>query len=169
LPASNSSTEPPIAGRIGRPHGLRGEVTVVPEDPAWFTPGAEMSAGDRLLVVGASRPYRDRGLVVSFEGVSDRGSAEALRGTVLCLAATPELGEGEYWPEDLIGLEAVRPDGSILGTVTGVVFGPQDRLVVETPSGSRAEVPFVSDLVGDPADGRIVVDPPEGLFGDATA
>jgi 16S rRNA processing protein RimM len=123
-----------------------------------------MRAGDRELVVAAARPFRDRGLVVAFEGITGREAAEALRGTVLRLDEVPELGEGEYWPEDLIGLHARLPDGSPLGEVAAVVRGPQDRLVIETASGSRVEVPFVSDLVSDPEDGGIVIDPPAGLF-----
>ena len=122
-------------------------------------------SGETRFVVAASRPYRDKGLAVRFEGVSDRAAAEALRGTELAIdPSATELDEGEYWPADLIGLAAVGPDGEPLGEVVDVVYGPQDRLVVETPDGHRAEVPFVDGLVGDPAAGRIVVDAPAGLF-----
>ena len=122
-------------------------------------------SGETRFVVAASRPYRDKGLTVRFEGVSDRAAAEALRGTELAIdPSATDLDEGEYWPADLIGLAAVGPDGEPLGEVVEVVYGPQDRLVVETPDGHRAEVPFVDGLVGDPAGGRIVVDAPAVLF-----
>lgn len=143
---------------------------MVPGDPGWFLPGSEFLDGDgRRFVVSSARPYRDRGLVVAFEGVTDRAAAEALRGTLLLFDPDrlPVLEEGAFWTSDLVGLEAVRPDGTSLGMVAGVVPGPQDRLVVETPGGQRVEVPFVDDLVGDPGDGRIVVDPPAGLFEEA--
>jgi len=53
----------------------------------------------------------------------------------------------------------------VLGQVTRVVVGMlQDRLVVTTPSGTEVEVPFVEEIVADPVGGRIVIDPPEGLF-----
>lgn len=117
------------------------------------------------MVVVESRPYRDRGLIVRFEGVAGREAAEALRGTELFVDSSAlALDEGEFWPEDLIGLQVVDPSGAPLGEVAGVVPGPQDRLVVATPDGRRVEVPFVADLVGDPEDGRIVVDAPPGLF-----
>lgn len=105
-------------------------------------------------------------MIVRFEGTSDRPGAEALRGTDLFVQPSdiPELEEGEFWPDDLIGLAAVDPAGEPLGTVVDVVYGPQDRLVVETPAGARVEVPFMSDLVSDPEDGKIVIDPPGGLF-----
>lgn len=141
-------------------------MTILPRDERWFAPGATLWSGSTAFVVAESQPYRQQGLTVRFEGIADRVAAEALRGTELEVEAAdrPELGEGEFWPEDLIGLEAEGPSGEPLGAVVAVVFGPQDRLVVETPGGRRVEVPFVSALVGDPVDGRIRIDPPGGMF-----
>lgn len=167
----SSSTDPtsPI-GRIGRPHGVRGEVTVVadPDDHPWFAPGSVVTTqdGDSLEILTAS-PFRDRGLIVAFAGVGDRDAAERLRGTVLVIPASQRraLDEGEHWPDDLVGLTAISPDGHHLGDVIGVLLGDhQDRLVVVTPDGVEVQVPFVEAIVGDPADGRIVIDPPDGLF-----
>jgi 16S rRNA processing protein RimM len=147
---------------------VRGEVTVVPEAGAAkrFRPGSEL-ATDRgnALVVAAVRPYRDRGLVVAFEGVEDRDAAEALRGLILMSDPPATLEPGEWWPSDLVGLTATSPQGAVFGQVTGVVFGDaQDRLEVTTTGGIRVEVPFVDDLVDDPADGRIVIRAPRGMF-----
>jgi 16S rRNA processing protein RimM len=141
-------------------------VTVVPGDPAWFAVGSILHSGEETLVVAGSRPYRDRGLVVRFEGVADRAAAESLRGRVVYADAGRArlLEPGEFWLTDLIGLEAVDPAGHTLGVVSAVVAGPQDRLVVETLPGRKVEVPFVADLVGDPEGGRIVIDAPPGLF-----
>ena len=77
-----------------------------------------------------------------------------------------DLGDGEYWEDDLIGLVAVDTDGSVLGTVTRLEYGPgQDRLVVTTADDVEVLVPFVGDIVGDPgSDGTIPIDAPEGLF-----
>lgn len=122
----SSSTDGSIpVGRIGRPHGLRGEVTFLPEtdDPARFTPGSTFTIDDgTVLVVTSVAPYRDRGLVLGFEGIGDRGAAERLRGMTLSISASDRrsLEPGEFWPEDLVGLAAVSPAGDPLGTVTGV-------------------------------------------------
>lgn len=156
-------------GRVGRPHGVRGEVTVLPEtdDPERFAAGAVLGTDSGELVVTSSKRYRDKGLVVGFEGVTDRAGAEALRGTVLTVETDRrrELDDGEFWPEDLIGLEAKAPDGSPLGTVTGVDQGvAQSRLVVTTTDGREVLVPFVSELVDDPTDGTIEIRDPGGLF-----
>ena len=115
----------------------------------------------------SARPYRDRGLIVGFAGITDRNAAEALRGLVLTRDAAERrsLDEGEFWSSSLVGLEAVTPAGVVLGRVAEVVAGGfQDRLVVVTPSGEEVQVPFVDEIVGDPEDGRIVIDAPEGLF-----
>jgi 16S rRNA processing protein RimM len=104
-------------------------------------------------------------MIVRFEGVTDRPGAEALRGIELTADVSElPLDDGEFWPDDLIGLAAEDPGGSPLGSVVDIVYGPQDRLVVETPEGNRVEVPFMSDLVSDPEDGVIVIDAPVGMF-----
>jgi len=121
----------------------------------------------RTLVVAATSRYRDRGLIVRFEGVGDRDQAEALRGSILTVGADDRrlLDEGEFWPDDLVGLTAVSPEGRVLGVVTAVELGVgQHRIVVATPDGEDVLVPFVDDLVGDPEDGRIEIHRPAGLF-----
>jgi 16S rRNA processing protein RimM len=146
---------------------VRGEVTIRCDDRERFAPGARFhtAAGD-ALVVATVKPYRDRGVIVGFSGVHDRAGAEALRGAELSQRRTdrPALLDGEFWLEDLIGLTAVDTSGVALGTVTAVEVGGQDRLVVTVASGEEVLVPFVDDLVGDPDEGRIVIDPPPGLF-----
>jgi len=158
-----------IVGRVGRPHGVRGEVTVLLEsdDPGAFRRGSALRAGDRDVEVRSSRPYRDRGLVVGFAGITDRNAAEELRDLVLTRDAAERrsLDEGEFWASSLVGLEAVTPAGVVLGRVAEVITGGlQDRLVVVTPPGDEVLVPFVEEIVGNPQGGRIVIDAPEGLF-----
>lgn len=157
-------------GRIGRPHGLRGGVTIVPEVGLDRLPaGTTVRTDDgRELVVTAASRYRQRGAVLQFRGIDSREAAEALRGAVISIPASgrPPLAEGEFWIDDLIGMTAVTPAGAVLGTVTGVEVGVgQDRLVVTTPNGADVLVPLVGALVGDPDDqGRIEIRDPGGLF-----
>lgn len=143
---SSSSTDPPAvrAGRLGRPHGLEGflGLYVEEEDLVYFDPGSTVHIDSRPHVVRDIR-RADRGHRVAFEGVTDRASAEAIRNREIFVTKRRDLGEREYWPEDLIGLD-VRPGG---GEVVGVSFGQaQDRLVVER-DGTRFEIPFVDALV----------------------
>ena len=145
-------------------------MTLVPDSdaPERFAPGAQfVTDHGEVLVVTSVAPYRDRGLVVGFEGYQDRPSAESLRGHVVTIDPEErrELDDGEFWPDELIGLQVVAEDGELLGRVADVEIAMgQDRLVVATVSGNDVLVPFVDELVDDPAGGRIVVRPPEGLF-----
>jgi len=158
-----------IAGEIGKPHGINGDVYVVriSDDPRRFEPGAELiHSGGRTLVVERARPHRDR-FLVKFEGVSSREAAEELRGTLYVSAGEArDLEEGEFWERDLIGCEVLDTMDTPLGEVTGVLPGAaQDLLELKTQAGTRL-VPLVEEFVVeiDPSRGRIVLDPPEGLF-----
>ncbi len=159
-------------GRVGRPHGLVGFVTieVLTDAPGRFRPGASVFVGDERMTVKAVRAA-DRGLLVRFEGCDDRDAAERLRGREVTIEPHERraLEEEEFWPDQLEGLEVRLPDGTVVGSVVGVVEGPaQDRLVVETGHG-RVEVPFVVALVPDVRidDGYVVVEPLPGLFNEA--
>ena len=132
------------AGRLGRPHGLDGFLGLYldPADLEHFDQGSTVFIQDRPYVVRALRPAH-KGYQVAFEGVVDRTGADQIRNLDVFVSERRSLGEQEFWPDQLIGLE-VRPGG---GTVVAVVHGgAQDRLVVER-DGSRFEVPFVDELV----------------------
>ena len=144
--------------RVGRAHGLRGEVAVT------FTTnrlerteaGARLYAGDRELVVHSARPHQHRWLV-RFVGIDDRTAAEALLGTVLTaeqLADTDEL-----WVHELVGAEVVDVDGTTLGTVTAVEANPAHDLLV-LDRGPLIPMVFVVEHDG----ARVVVDLPDGLL-----
>lgn len=101
-----------------------------------------MFIGERPHIVRAIR-RGNKGPEVAFEEVTDRPGAEAIRNLEVFVHERRPLDEGEFWPEDLIGLE-VRPGG---GKVAAIAYGlAQDRLVIER-DGTRFEVPFVDELV----------------------
>ena len=151
LSKSNSSTDKVVVGRVGRPHGLDGAVYVWPDtdDPHRFESGARLLvAGRGMLEVERTRIHLER-LLVKFAEVSDRRSAEKLRGAELYIEERQRrpLGSEEYWPDELEGLEVRTPNGRAVGRVRGVKWSDaQSRLVIETESGLR-EVPFVDELV----------------------
>ncbi|MGC3993714.1 MAG: ribosome maturation factor RimM [Propionicimonas sp.] len=161
-----------IVGTIGRPHGLRGQVTLRPRTDSVeerFATGARVEAGGRTLTV-TSHSFQQGRLVVGFAGVADRTAAEALRGLdVWAQGAVEAVADDEFHDTALIGLAAVDPAGTRLGEVIGVEHNPaHDLLVVRTPSGDRL-VPFVAALVPevDPAAGRLVIAPIPGLLDEA--
>jgi len=170
-----------VVGRVGKAHGVRGDVTVdvrtdLPDRR--FAPGERLdrSGGGPALVIEGSRWHSGR-LLVRFEGVADRTTAESLRGVVLTIDADlageavdpddPD-SDGEFWwDRDLVGLRAVTPDGQPLGEVTDVVHtAAGELLAIGRPGGGEHLVPFVRDIVPtvDPIGGRLVVDAPPGLL-----
>jgi 16S rRNA processing protein RimM len=172
-------------GRIGRPHGIRGEVLVEvrTDDPdERFAPGKVLitepgaSPSDLAaykvpdqLTVEAVRAHQGR-LIVVFEGIYDRNVAEALRGVLLSVDSA-EIADptdpDEFNDHQLVGLTAVTVSGETLGEVARVDHAPaSDMLVLRRPEGRTALVPFVKAIVPevDLAGGRVVVDPPEGLL-----
>lgn len=160
-----------VVARLGRPHGVRGELTVevrtdVPEQR--FVPGASFRTDpDRgRLTLTSAREHNGRVLLV-FDEITDRAAAEDLR-DVLLLTDVDDANEPDAWPAPaLVGLRAVTVEGLDAGVVVGIEHGPaQDLLVVREASGRTVRVPFVAALVPevDVPGGRVVLDPPGGLL-----
>jgi 16S rRNA processing protein RimM len=166
-----------VVGRIGRPHGIRGEVTVetrTDEPDVRFAPGAVLSVDGPVdsLVVERTHWHSGR-LLVTFRGVSDRNQAEALRGQLLHVDRDPdEMPDDpeEYYDSSLEGCDVLLTDGTVVGTVAEVIHLPaQDLLAVRTPDERDVLVPFVTAIVPavDVLARTIVIDPPPGLLEDA--
>lgn len=158
-----------LAGEVGKPHGLQGEVYVVPisDDPRRFAPGSRLvHSSGRELTVEASRSHGTR-LLVKFDQVNGRAAAEMVKGSLYVqLEGLRELEPPEYWHHEIVGCRVESAAGEELGRVTDVLSRTgQDLLVVATARGERF-VPMVEDIVLtiDPANRRIVVDPPKGLL-----
>ncbi|HEY8549969.1 MAG TPA: ribosome maturation factor RimM [Vicinamibacterales bacterium] len=169
-----------LVGIVARPHGLRGEVAVNLETDfahERFRPGAELlierqGRFDAVAVLG-SRMHKGRPLV-RFAGVADVGEAEPLAGCRLWIRedARPELPEGQYYHSALIGCRVETQAGEPVGEVTAI--DPSTGvplLVIEKPAGARGKrrealVPLAESIcrVIDPANRRIVIEPPEGLL-----
>jgi 16S rRNA processing protein RimM len=169
-----------VVGRVGRAHGIRGEVSVLvrTDDPGRrFAPGSVLATDPAALgplTVGSVRWHLGR-LLVRFDGLADRTQAEGLAGALLLVdsadVGTPE-DPDEFNDYDLIGLAAVTVAGERVGTVTDVLHHGQDLLVITSGSGvaggagEETLVPFVRAIVPevDLAAGRLVLDPPPGLL-----
>lgn len=168
-----------VVGRIGKPHGLRGEVTIdvrTDEPDRRFKPGASLRAQPpegsasrlRALTVARSR-WHQQVLLLTFEEIDGRDAAEAARGIVLHATLGPEDAPEdpeEYYDHQLIGLTAYDESGTHLGELTAVVHGSaQDLLTIRTLDGRNALVPFVAALVPevDLEAGRVVIADRPGL------
>jgi 16S rRNA processing protein RimM len=179
-----------IVGRIGRPHGIRGDVVIgvrTDEPDLRFAVGAildvaenadEPAAGEQLgqqLTVASARWHSGQ-LLIGFAGVTDRTAAAELTGSWLSVDTSqlPEIGDpDEFRDHELVGLSVRTCAGEPVGVVTDVLHYGQDLLVVRRTDGQEGEclVPFVKAIVPevDVRGGVLVIDPPPGLLDPAQA
>ena len=143
-----------LIGRIGPPHGVRGEVTIqsYAEDPraiASYGP-LETEDGKRRVELKIVR-VTAKGIVARIAGIDDRNGVEALKGLALYVERSrlPAAAEGEFYRTDLIGLRAVDPEGRTLGSVVGVDnYGAGDILELRLEGTRETElVPFADAYV----------------------
>ncbi|MER7112274.1 ribosome maturation factor RimM [Streptomyces sp. NPDC000229] len=166
-----------VVARIGRAHGIKGEVTVevrTDEPELRLAPGAVLAtdpASAGPLTIETGRVHSGR-LLLRFEGVRDRNAAEALRNTLLIADVDPDERPeepDEYYDHQLIDLDVVLADGTEVGRITEISHLPsQDLFVVERPDGTEVMIPFVEEIVADIdlAEQKAVITPPPGLIDD---
>jgi 16S rRNA processing protein RimM len=161
-------------GRIGRPHGIRGDVVVgvrTDEPELRFAKGSRLDTdpvGVGPLVVAAIK-WHSGELLVRFEGVADRDAAAELRGSWLLVDSAsiePPTDPDEFNDTDLIGLSVRTVSGTEVGLVDDVLHSGQDVLVIKAEGRGAVMVPFVLPLVPEVnvSSGYLVIDPPEGLL-----
>ena len=168
-------------GIVGRPHGVSGAVKVAPEtdDLARFQSlarvfvGATPETAVERAVAGVRFQFPKGRTVVllTLAGADSREAAEALRGLPVYAHTDdlPPLADDEVYLHDLIGFEVVHADtGAALGTVRDLFDGAQLLFGIEPPGGGDLLLlPDVDEFVveTDVPARRLVVRPPEGLFG----
>ncbi|MFJ9620242.1 ribosome maturation factor RimM [Streptomyces sp. NPDC101181] len=169
-----------VVARIGRAHGIKGEVTVevrTDEPELRLGPGAVLAtepAATGPLTIASGRVHSGR-LLLRFEGVGDRSAAEALRNTLLIAEVDPDElpeEEDEFYDHQLIDLDVVLADGTEIGRITEISHLPsQDLFIVERPDGSEVMIPFVEEIVTgiDLEEQRAVIAPPPGLIDESEA
>jgi 16S rRNA processing protein RimM len=146
-----------LLGTIGAAHGIKGEVRITPftqyaEDIAAYGPLATDRPG--LSVTIATLRVQKNVVVARLEGVADRTAAEKLNGVSLYVDrdVLPEpQEEDEFYHADLIGLDARREDGTVIGKVSALPnFGAGDLIEVRDPlSGDTYLYPFTRAVVPD--------------------
>lgn len=157
-----------IVGLIRKAQGIRGEVVVEPltdKPDVVFASGSRVFAGNArgelaagrgvkgedikpTLTIEESRPFK-KGLIVQFEELRDRDSAELWRGRYLLapFAELPPLAEDEVYLHDLIGMKVEGRAGEAIGEVTTLYELPHGVMLdVRTPRGS-ALIPYRPEII----------------------
>lgn len=168
-----------VVGRVRRPHGIRGELVVETFTDApgvVFAPGRRVFAGtergdlaadEASLQVIRSSPFKE-GLIVAVRELKDRDDAERWRERWL-LVPSSELApprENEVYLRDLVGMNAILPDGESAGTVKAVYELPQGLVLEIARERGTVMVPFHESAVArvDVAERVIHLDPLPGLL-----
>lgn len=167
-----------VVGRIVKAHGITGEVVVEvrTDDPGGrFAKGkvlrgrAPRGKSEREYTIDSVREHGGR-LLVRLAGITDRDSADALRGTLFLVESDdlPPISEpDEFYDHQLEGLVVRTVAGVEIGTVAEVLHTAAGELLsIKTPDGAEKLVPFIAAFVPTVSlsDGLIEIDPPEGLL-----
>ncbi len=163
-----------LVGRIGRPHGLKGQVVVNPETDfveERFAAGATVwtrsNGGQEQLTVASLRVQNGRP-IVGFAGFARIEDVERLAGLELRVPedALQPLQPGTYYEHQLVGCLVETTAGDVVGEVTGVEGGAgASRVVIGGPRGEIL-IPLAVDICVaiDVANRKIRIDAPEGLL-----
>jgi len=188
MPASEYA----IVGLIRKAQGIRGEVVVEPltdKPDVIFASGSRVFAGTTSgdlaaanieggveeppkLTIASSKPFK-KGLIVQFEELSDRDSAELWRGRYLLapFSELPALEEDQVYLHDLVGMRAVSTTGTELGKVSTFYELPQGLVLdIQTTRGSVL-VPYRPEIIvrADIAERTIVINDKLGFMDDFSA
>jgi 16S rRNA processing protein RimM len=166
--------------RLGKAHGVRGEVTVElltdqPEER--FYPGALFSLlspapffaeTGKKLTLESSFLHNGR-WILAFEGIESRNKVEEFRNHFIQADIDVEHegdGEDDFHVQQLIGITAVDSEGNALGEVTDILNLPGQDVVVIKIDGKEKLVPFVYEFVPTISVEKkiMVINPPAGLF-----
>ncbi len=166
-------TEMVCVGAIAGSYGVRGEVRLksFTADAEAIGDYAPLSSEDgaQSFEVKITRAIKN-GLAARLSGITSKEEADALKGVKLYVPRDrlPSLPEDEYYYADLIGLQVCDTGGTVLGEVRSVQnHGAADLLEIHAPGQENTVLlPFTHEVVPtvDMKAGRIVADPPEGLF-----
>lgn len=144
-----------LIGRIAGSFGLRGmlKMTAVTADVDHLrrkVPTVFLGPKYQPYQVTAVAQHKPGLLLLTLAGVSDRLSADQLRGTDVWIpeSQAAPLAEGEYFLHDLVGLRVQTDEGAELGTVREAFdTGANDVLVVTRPEGGEVLLPMIQDVV----------------------
>ena len=157
-------------GLIERPRGLKGEVKALPltDFPERLEPGA------RVFIAGLSRrvarcTWQKGRVYLYLDGISDRESAESLRGELIEIPANerPRTDEPFWYIDEIEGLRVQSREGEQLGSIREVLqTGANDVYLVDRGDQRDLLVPALGDVVVDVDLGRgtMTVDLPDGLL-----
>lgn len=169
-------------GRIGKPHGINGEMTLILDDVAL---DAEIDVGELRCVVididginvpffiESSRPKSSGSLLVAIDGIDTDVDAKTLAGKIVHSlredfdpAAMLETEDG-FYAADLIGFQAYEED-TLLGVIDDIEDSTENALfiIARADTEETLYIPIADELIVeiDAENRRLYLDLPDGLL-----
>ena len=152
-------------GKIVNTHGIRGEVRVISQTDF---PEERYQKGATLLLCHRKHKNFD---LLTFEGYPNINDVEPFRNGILKVTKDDlvDLAENEFYYHEIIGLEVVEEDGTVIGKVKEILSpGANDVWGVQRKGKKDALIPYIESVVHtiDLENGQVTVEIPEGLLDD---
>jgi 16S rRNA processing protein RimM len=140
-------------GKLRRPHGVHGEMLmdVLTDFPERLAPGVRVFIGEdhQPFLIRSCRSQMEA-LLVAFQGYATPEAVGLLRNRLVCVRADeiPDLGEGEYYHHEILGMKVVDEGGALIGFITDILeSAAHDIFVVQTEDKKEVLIPMTDEVV----------------------
>jgi len=140
-------------GKLRRPHGIRGEILmdVLTDFPERLAPGVRVFIGEehKPFTIRSCRSQMEA-LLVAFQGFANSEEVGPFRNLLVYVRADaiPNLGEGEYYHHELLGMQVVDEGGAHIGTITDILeSAAHDIFIVQTAELKEVLIPMTESVV----------------------
>ena len=161
-------------GKVTKPHGLSGEVKVLPfsGEKSSFNNFSNLYISKEInnppkFIISRSRNQKNH-IIVKLQGIDSIDDAETLKGLTVFVdkEELPEKGEDEYYWFELLGMDVFNKEGELIGKVKEILDNTAQPVLVITNNDNEYLVPLVDKFVEsiDLKKSKIIINPVEGLI-----
>lgn len=140
-----------IIGRIGAPHGVRGEVRIVPltDFPDRFSNLKSIFIDEQIKLEVQNVKYNKQFIILKFKEINNRNDIEPLKGKLITVDRkdVPPLAPGEYYNFDIIGLEVYNEKNESLGKIEQILKTGSNDVYVANHDGKQTLIPALKKVV----------------------
>lgn len=140
-----------IIGRIGAPHGVRGEVRIVPltDFPDRFSNLKSIFIDEQTKLEIQNVKYNKQFIILKFKGIDNRNDIEPLKGKLIKVDRkdVPPLAPGEYYSFDIIGLDVYNEKNESIGKIEQILKTGSNDVYVANHAGKQTLIPALKKVV----------------------
>lgn len=140
-----------IIGRIGAPHGVRGEVRIIPltDFPDRFQNLKSVFIDEQIKLEINNVKYNKQFIILKFKGIDNRSDIDPLKGKLIQVDRkdVPPLAAGEYYNFDIIGLEVYNEKKERLGKIEQILKTGSNDVYIANNAGKQTLIPALKKVV----------------------